>query len=119
MVGSGTMVLTRSAQTANINMVGDGTIDAQNLMVNKTNVNVVGKGKTLTWTIDNLFVLGVGFGTVHYRGTPSVRSLDMGPVRVIKIPDADTSDNSHSTKPASKPIDSALALTHTVLGKPQ
>jgi hypothetical protein len=119
MVGNGTMVLTGSAKTATIDMIGDGTIDAQNLIVNKTNVNVVGKGKILTWTTDNLFVLGVGFGTVHYRGAPSVRSLDMGPVRVIKLPDADTSDNSHSTKPAPKPIGSALALPHTVLGKPQ
>jgi hypothetical protein len=88
------MLLTGSAKTAAINMIGDGTIDAQNFAVNKTNVNVVGKGKILTWTTEDLFVLGVGFGTVHYRGTPSVRSLDMGPVRVIRLPDADTADNS-------------------------
>ena len=85
------MVLTGSAKTAAINMVGDGTIDAQNFEVNKTNVNVVGKGKLLTWTTDKLFVLGVGFGTIHYRGAPSVRSLDMGTVRVIKLPEADNS----------------------------
>jgi hypothetical protein len=127
MVGSGTMLLTGSAKAVTIYMAGDGTVDAQNLSADKTNVNVVGKGEVLTYTTDSLSVLGVGFGTVHYRGDPSVHSLDMGPVRVIKLPDADTSDtpdnsglpdtsgNSYSTKPVPKPIDSALTLTHTVL----
>jgi hypothetical protein len=114
MVGNGEILLTGSAQTANINMIGDGTIDAQNFEVNKTNVNVVGRGKILTWTTDKLSVLGVGFGTIHYRGDPVVRSLDVGPVRVFRLPDTGTSDNSYSTKPVPKPIDSTLALTHTV-----
>jgi hypothetical protein len=125
MVGNGTILLTGSAQTANINMVGDGTIDAQDFRVNKTTANVVGAGKILTWTTDSLSVLGVGFGTVHYRGAPVVRSLGMV-VRVIKLSDADTSDtsdnsrlpdtsdNSYSAKPVPKPIDSTLALTRTV-----
>jgi hypothetical protein len=123
MVGTGTILLTGSAQTANINMVGDGTIDVQNLRVNKTNANIVGWGKIFTWTTDNLYVLGVGFGTVHYRGAPVVHSIDVGPVRVFRLPDADTSDNSRlpdtsdnsrSTKPVPKSIDSALALSRTV-----
>jgi hypothetical protein len=115
MVGNGTMFLTGSAKTATIKMVGNGTVDAQNFAVNKTKVNMVGSGKVLTHTTEKLSVLGVGFGTVHYRGNPTVSSLDMGPVRVIKLTDANTSDNSGSTQPVSKPIDDAITITNTAV----
>jgi hypothetical protein len=87
MAGSGTIRLRGSAGKAEINLVGDGTFDAEEFRMDNASAQIVGEGKIIAWTTGTLATNVVGNGTISYRGDPVMEFTGVGTGRFIRIPD--------------------------------
>jgi hypothetical protein len=86
MAGSGVITLRGSAERVEVNLVGDGTLDAEEFKIAKIDAHVVGDGKMTVWT-DALTVNVVGNATVGYRGNPVLDIVGAGNGRFVRIGD--------------------------------
>jgi hypothetical protein len=86
MAGSGAVTLRGSAERVEINLVGDGTVDAGEFKIGKIDARVVGDGKMTVWT-EALTVNVVGNAAVNYRGNPVLDITGAGNGRFVRIGD--------------------------------
>jgi hypothetical protein len=86
MAGSGVITLRGSAGRLELNLVGDGTLDAEEFRIAKVDAHVVGDGKMTVWT-DALTVNVVGNATVSYRGNPILDITGAGNGHFVRIGD--------------------------------
>jgi hypothetical protein len=86
MAGSGVITLRGNAKRVEINLVGDGTVDAEEFRTAQIDAHVVGDGK-MTVRTDALTVNVVGNATVNYRGNPVLDIAGAGNGRFVRIGD--------------------------------
>ncbi len=73
--GNGQMVVTGRCQSANLSNTGTGSIQADELAATNVKCSVMGSGSIGCCAKENLSVqgMGLGNGTVFYKGTPTIK----------------------------------------------
>ena len=70
--GNGTISISGHCQTANFNMLGNGTIQADRLEAVTVNCKMLGQGSIGCWPTEELKVRGIGSTKIYYKGSPRI-----------------------------------------------
>lgn len=70
--GNGTISISGHCQTANFNMLGNGTIQADRLEAVTVNCKMLGQGSIGCWPTEELKVRGIGTTKIYYKGSPKI-----------------------------------------------
>ncbi len=70
--GNGTISISGHCQTANFNMLGNGTIQADRLEAVTVNCKMLGQGSIGCWPTEELKVRGIGSTKIYYKGSPKI-----------------------------------------------
>ncbi len=70
--GNGTISISGHCQTANFNMLGNGTIQADRLEAVTVNCKMLGQGSIGCWPSEELKVRGIGNTKIYYKGSPKI-----------------------------------------------
>lgn len=70
--GNGTISISGHCQTANFNMLGNGTIQADRLESVTVNCKMLGQGSIGCWPTETLNVRGIGTTKIYYKGSPKI-----------------------------------------------
>ena len=70
--GNGTITVSGHCETANFNMLGNGTIQADRLEAVTVNCKMLGQGSIGCWPTEELKVRGIGSTKIYYKGSPKI-----------------------------------------------
>lgn len=76
--GNGTITISGHCQTANFNMLGNGTIQADRLEAVTVNCKMLGQGSIGCWPTEELKVRGIGNTKIYYKGKPDINKKGGG-----------------------------------------
>lgn len=76
--GNGTITISGHCQTANLNMLGNGTIQADRLEAVTVNCKMLGQGSIGCWPTEELKVRGIGNTKIYYKGKPDINKKGGG-----------------------------------------
>lgn len=76
--GNGTITISGHCQTANFNMLGNGTIQADRLEAVTVNCKMLGQGSIGCWPTVELKVRGIGNTKIYYKGKPDINKKGGG-----------------------------------------
>ncbi len=76
--GNGTITVAGHCEEASLNMLGNGTIQADRLEAEKVSCNILGSGTIGCWTTVDLKVRGIGSTKIYYKGDPRIKKSGGG-----------------------------------------
>lgn len=82
--GNGTITLYGTARKAKYNLVGTGSIQADELVADEIKCSLLGTGSIGCAPVQQLNIVGASSGKVYYKGEPNIKTRSLG-VKVIKI----------------------------------
>ena len=84
--GNGTITLYGKAESAKYNLVGTGSIQADELTAGSIKCSLLGTGFVGCDPTTTLTIVGASSGKVYYKGSPSIKNRSIG-VKIISITD--------------------------------
>lgn len=88
--GNGSITLYGKAAKAKYNLIGTGSIQADELVADEIKCSLIGTGFIECAPVNMLNIVGASSGKVYYKGNPQIKTQSLG-VKVISI-DNDTND---------------------------
>lgn len=76
--GKGTITLYGACTDAKLSCTGTGHIQADGLIADEVNCRLAGTGTIGCYATKNLNIMGIGSGTIYYKGTPQIKKRAMG-----------------------------------------
>ncbi|MDE6048854.1 MAG: DUF2807 domain-containing protein [Paramuribaculum sp.] len=76
--GKGTVILFGKCTDAKLNCTGTGHIQADGLIGDEINCRLTGTGSIGCHPVKNLYITGMGSGTVFYKGNPQIKKRALG-----------------------------------------
>ncbi len=76
--GNGTITVSGHCQDASLNMLGNGTIQADRLEAVTVNCKMLGQGSIGCWPTEELKVRGIGNTKIYYKGSPKINKKGGG-----------------------------------------
>jgi len=83
--GAGDLVLSGTAENADISMAGAGRLEALELQTRVASINMAGAGSVRISCSDELSIAAGGVGTVEYRGSPTLDLTRGGLVNIRQV----------------------------------
>jgi hypothetical protein len=82
--GSGTIILEGTADKSDLNITGSGDIYAQDLITNKSSIDITGSGNASLFATAKLNAEITGSGIIDYKGNPELTSKITGSGEILK-----------------------------------
>jgi len=83
--GHGIIMLTGNTTTAKYNVMGAGSIQADDFKAKEVSTTITGTGSVACYATDKLSVGGLGTGTVSYRGNPEIKNKFLSTVKLKQL----------------------------------
>ncbi len=77
-IGHGALRVAGKCKDLSINLLGNGTVEAEALESTKCSIKYGGKGNIGVWANEKISVVGIGSGTVYFLGSPQIKNSAIG-----------------------------------------